>query len=265
MPRKLIPLVAVLLLAAASPAHADCQPVNCVKPSATTGPPANVSSTTATLTGTVNTMNSSTGTYTFELGTTDANLRPVASGPVPESPNNFPVSFNATGLAPGTNYEYRVVITSSWGTVRGDLVTFGTPLMGGAPAQPAQPATPAQPAAPANPVAPEAFTAGTPDGNEAAAPYRYRIRGRLAAPNGVTDACSGKVTIRVQRGASTLQTVTVNVRQVSGTCRYDKTLTLVTSGLAHDGRQHSLRVVAAFGGNAKLSSTRAPAFRIFYG
>ena len=264
MPRKLLPLVAVLLLAAAGPAHADCQPINCAKPSAVTGSPANVQSTSATLSGVVNTSNTSTGTYTFELGTNDANLRPVASGPVAESPNNVPVSFNASGLAPGTNYEYRVVITTSWGTVRGDLVTFGTPLIGSGPA-PAQPATPAQPAAPASTVAPEAFTAGTPDGNEAAAPYRYRLRGRLAAPNGVTNACSGTVTIRVKRGATTIQTVTANVRQASGTCRYDKTLTLATSGLAHDGKQHSLRVVASFGGNAKLSATTAPAFRIFYG
>ena len=259
MPRKLVctlPLAAVLLLAAASPALADCAPVNCAKPSAATGPPANVSSTAATLTGTVNTSNTSTGTYTFEIGTSDANLTVVASGPVPESPNNVPVSFNATGLAPGTNYEYRVVIKTSWGTVRGDLVTFGTPLMG-SPAP--------QPAAPARPVAPEAFTAGTPDGNEAAAPYRYRIRGRLAAPDGVTSACSGTVTLRFQRGATTVYKVTVTVRQASGTCRYDKTVTLPASAVVRDGRQHSLKVVASFEGNAKLASTRAPAFRIFYG
>src|SRR3954468_19545905 len=99
---------AALLAAMPGAASADCQPIQCAKPDAVTGAATNISSTAATLNGTVNTRGTSNGTWRFLFGTTDANMTVVASGLVDDRDVSVPVSFNATGLAPGTSYQYYV-------------------------------------------------------------------------------------------------------------------------------------------------------------
>lgn len=243
-------------------AAADCQPAHCPKPDATTGAATSITPTSAVLNGSVTTHNGSVGTYRFELGTSDADMTTVGSGPVDEKEAPTAVSVNATGLKPGTNYQFRVVITSSWGTVKGDLQTFGTPVNTPPPPAAAPPAAPPPP--PARTLSQVQLTAGTPSLQDDAAPFQYRIRGRISPVANTAGFCHGSVTVRVKRGRNTLSTTTPQLTDESGLCRYDSSVTLGAGALARSNRLHSLRVLVSFAGNDRLASATAPVFRLFY-
>jgi hypothetical protein len=101
-------------------------------PGATTGQATNVTSTSATVTGTVN-PNKEQTTYHFEYGTS------AAYGTV--TPDQGPVGGNAgksasadlAQLAPSTTYHYRLVATNGSGTTPGADATFTTLAAGQAP------------------------------------------------------------------------------------------------------------------------------------
>lgn len=97
-------------------------------PIATTGPATGVSSSGATLNGTVN-PNSHPTTYRFQYGTTSSygSSAPASPAPVGSDGSDHVVSQALTGLAPNTTYHYRVVATDALGfTTVGVDVGFTT-------------------------------------------------------------------------------------------------------------------------------------------
>ena len=95
------------------------------KPAATTLPATDISSTSATVNGTVNSQGNPT-TYYFEYGTSTnygsfSGINPLAATNVAVS-----VSNSLTGLLPATLYHFRVVATNSQGTSFGADQAFAT-------------------------------------------------------------------------------------------------------------------------------------------
>jgi phosphodiesterase/alkaline phosphatase D-like protein len=98
-------------------------------PSATTASATTVNSTSATLNGTVNPNGDST-TYWFEYGN-DSLLGSILGSTTHQTvagsgDNPINVAANLGGLASSTTYFYRLVTTNSYGTTRGDIMTFHT-------------------------------------------------------------------------------------------------------------------------------------------
>ncbi|MEE9167909.1 MAG: T9SS type A sorting domain-containing protein [Candidatus Neomarinimicrobiota bacterium] len=99
----------------------------------TTGAATNVSTTSATLNGTVNPNNLST-TVTFEWGETTSYGNTITADQSPVTgTTDVAVSANLTGLSESTEYHFRVVATNSAGTTNGGDQTFTTTLAGTAP------------------------------------------------------------------------------------------------------------------------------------
>lgn len=86
-----------------------------------------VTSTSATLNGTVNPDNLAT-TYHFEYGLTTAYGSSTATQSAGSDYAVHPESAAISGLAPGTTYHYRIVATNAIGTSDGADMTFTTPL-----------------------------------------------------------------------------------------------------------------------------------------
>ena len=99
---------------------------HCPVPSATTGGNSGVSSTAATITGTVNANGYST-VVTFEYGTTTSYGSTITASQSPVlGSSNTTVSAALTGLLTGTEYHYRVKAVNCGGTVYGNDRTFST-------------------------------------------------------------------------------------------------------------------------------------------
>jgi len=96
-------------------------------PSVTTGSASGVTTTSATIAGTVN-ANGRPTTYHFESGTTTAyGARAPSPDAVAGSDSTArAVSASLTGLLPGTVYHFRLVATNSRGTTAGNDMTFTT-------------------------------------------------------------------------------------------------------------------------------------------
>ncbi|MET0016895.1 S-layer homology domain-containing protein [Oscillibacter sp.] len=95
-------------------------------PTVTTQAASSVSSTAATLNGTINANGVST-TVTFEYGTTMSYGSAVAATPSPVTGTDVTaVSCALSGLTPNTTYHYRVVGTYEGGTENGSDLTFST-------------------------------------------------------------------------------------------------------------------------------------------
>ncbi len=104
-------------------------PVTVTLPTLSTGDAANVTATTAHLTGTVNPSGAETK-YRFEYGGNSTSYGShtgwlnAGNGSADVS-----VAVDITGLTPGTTYHYRLVAENSAGTVNGDDKTFTTEAM----------------------------------------------------------------------------------------------------------------------------------------
>ncbi len=95
-------------------------------PTVATGAASAITSTSATLSGTLNPRNGGTA-FTFEYGTTTDFGSLTAVDFVPGAPAvSRTVSLPATGLSPGTKYYYRLVATNANGTTNGTVVSFTT-------------------------------------------------------------------------------------------------------------------------------------------
>ena len=118
--------IATVLIAAGLlvPAGATAAPA---RPDVTTGPAANVTQTTATLTGSVN-PNEAETTYFFEYGPTATYGARVPDPPASVGKGNRRVAVTADigGLAPATTYHYRLVARNAEGVRRGADRTFRT-------------------------------------------------------------------------------------------------------------------------------------------
>jgi hypothetical protein len=95
------------------------------RPDVTTGAAANVSQTTATLTGRV-TPNEVDTTYFFEYGTTALYGTSTPQTPVGRGNSAVNVAAGVGGLAPATRYHYRLVAFNNRGVRRGADRTFTT-------------------------------------------------------------------------------------------------------------------------------------------
>src|SRR3989338_4103259 len=104
-------------------------PAAATAPSATTRSATDVQRTTATLRGTVD-PNGAETTYWFEYSTDSllgsVLLKATAQKSAGAGTNDVTVSADVSGLAPDTNYYFRLVAQSSQGTDRGDRETFKT-------------------------------------------------------------------------------------------------------------------------------------------
>jgi phosphodiesterase/alkaline phosphatase D-like protein len=95
-------------------------------PTAATGTASSISSTTATLNGTINANNAST-TVTFEYGETTGYGRTATADQSPVTGSaDTAVSANVTNLNPSTTYHFRVVGQNASGTTYGADTTFDT-------------------------------------------------------------------------------------------------------------------------------------------
>jgi hypothetical protein len=115
-----------MLVAGLSAAFMTAAPaVAATKPSVTTGGAARVTQTSATLTGSVN-PNGARTTYWFEFGTTKhygATTGPTDAG---AGTSAKAAAADLSGLAPNTNYHYRLVARNSVGTSFGADRSFKT-------------------------------------------------------------------------------------------------------------------------------------------
>ena len=110
-----------------------------LKPTATTQAATSVTTTGATLNGTVNANDLSTA-VTFEYGTTTAYGSSATASQSPVTGHsNTTVTTAITGLNPGTIYHFRVKSVNSLGTVYGNDLTFTS--LGGVPSATTQAAT----------------------------------------------------------------------------------------------------------------------------
>ena len=94
-------------------------------PSVSTGQASTIASATATVSGTVNPSGSDT-TYYFEYGTSSSLGLKTSSLDAGSGNGVVSVTANLTGLKPGATYYYRLVATSSAGTVDGADASFTT-------------------------------------------------------------------------------------------------------------------------------------------
>lgn len=109
-----------LLIIAAPAAVAAGEPV------LSTGNATAITSTSATLNGTVNPEGQAT-TYYFEYGTTTSYGSQTAASDAGSGTANVKVSAPSASLAPATTYHYRLVATNGAGTTLGSDVSFKTP------------------------------------------------------------------------------------------------------------------------------------------
>jgi hypothetical protein len=133
-------------------------------PTATTGDASAITSTQASLAGTVNPQGELTS-YAFQYGTTTAYGQQTALTSAGSGTADIPVGADLAGLTPGTTYHYRVIATNASGTTVGvdrTLRTTGT--------------------APPPPPAPSATTGGA-DVNGASATLSGSVN-----PNGVASS-----------------------------------------------------------------------------
>lgn len=127
MKKRILPALLTLVALLALPGVALAS-----APGATTGQATNVTSTSATVSGTVN-PNKEDTSYHFEYGTTAAyGTSTPAQGPVGGNAGKS-ASADLAQLAPSTTYHYRLVATNASGTTPGVDATFTTLAAGQAP------------------------------------------------------------------------------------------------------------------------------------
>jgi phosphodiesterase/alkaline phosphatase D-like protein len=101
-------------------------------PTATTGSATNITTNSATLTGTVNPNGLATTVY-FQWGTSPSYGNSTPSQSIGSGTSTVNVSANLSGLLPNTTYYYRIVASNSAGTTYGSGMSFRTNAVGAAP------------------------------------------------------------------------------------------------------------------------------------
>jgi phosphodiesterase/alkaline phosphatase D-like protein len=197
-------------------------------PTATTGAAVDVGRTSATVRGKVNPKGAST-TYHFEFGLTAAYGQQTASKTLAAGNRSRSVSAALRDLEPGQAYHYRLVASSANGVALGSDRTFTT-------------------LAPATTRALPSITSRARPHRDRQPPFRFRVRGRLILPAGVSPAegCRGRVTVRLKlRG----KTVGLRRARMTSACTYRARVRARIAPPRHSVR---LRVKVRFRGNATL-------------
>jgi NHL repeat len=179
-------------------------------------------------------------TYHFQYGH-DRNYRhATGSRTVPASRIHEVVHANIDNLVPGTVYHYRLVITTSSGNSEGQDETLRTPRA----------------------TAHRLRDHITPQ-HQSAAPYRYRLHGRIVPALGLTrsQACrsGGTATVTVTADGAPLTTRHVPVHR---DCTYDLVVRFTAGQLPGSGR---LLFHIAFAGNQQIRARRARTLAVLYG
>jgi hypothetical protein len=206
-------------------------------PTATTGAAVSIGRASATVRGRVNPKGAKT-TYYFEVGLTPAYGSQTQPRTLGAGNRTRTVSATLRGLQPGQTYHYRLVATNVNGVALGKDRAFTT-------------------SAPSPPRAIPRVTSRARPRRDHRRPFRFRVRGRLIPPSGVSSAaCRGRVTIRFKRGRKTVRLRRV---RVSRNCRY-RSRTRV--GVRPRRRPVTLRVLVRFRGNSVLRPRSARTRRV---
>lgn len=196
-------------------------------------------SLSATLTGEVS-PSTAPVTYRFDYGTRASYGRSTRSQTLAASNVAQAVGAKIRGLVPGTVYHYRVVATTPSGTSYGQDATLATPK--------------AEFRRVRGRITPYRATG---------APYRYRLRGWMFLPSGLTRsvACrsGGSATVTVTRDAKVLATRRVHV---STDCSYDTTVVFTAAQLPGYGH---LSFRTSFSGNRQLAGGSARTLHARFG
>ncbi len=121
--RRFVPALVCLCTVAALAAPAA---MAAAEPVVSTGNATAITSTSATLNGTVNPEGQAT-TYSFEYGTTTSYGSQTATTSAGSATAGVKASAAVASLAPNTTYHYRLVATNASGTTLGSDVSFKTP------------------------------------------------------------------------------------------------------------------------------------------
>jgi phosphodiesterase/alkaline phosphatase D-like protein len=214
-------------------------PATSPPPTASTRSATSVGSTAATLRGGVNPRGVQTS-YWFEYGLTNTYGARTAPRTLSAGNSTRSVSARLSGLEPGKTYHYRVVAQNQNGLTVGSDRSFTTraPTSTGGRPRPG-------------------LTSSVRPRRDRSAPYRFRVRGHLVLPSGVSSsACRGRVTVRFTRRGRTVRRTSARVRS---TCTYSNR---VRVRVRVGSRSRVLRVSVRFRGNADLRPKSAPTRRV---
>jgi hypothetical protein len=211
-------------------------PATAKPPAATTRGATDVGLHSATVRGTVNPKGSKT-TYRFEYGLTAAYGTHSASKPLSAGSSARSVRVTLTGLQSGQTYHYRLVASNAGGVGLGKDRTFSTSA-----------------ASPGRSV--PAVTSRVTPARDRRPPFRFRVRGKVIRPAGVSRSrgCRGRVAIRFKAGRNTLR---LRRPRLNRNCRYRSRVRV-----AMRKRPRTLKVVVRFRGNSALRPRSAPTVRV---
>ena len=190
-------------------------------PSVTTGSATNISSTAATLNGTVDPDGTST-TYYFEYGTTTSLGSTTTAISVGSGTTSLSESTYVSGLAANTTYYDRLIATNAYGTAYGTTQSFYTTNSSAAPTATTYAATN---------LAPSTATlngALNPDGNSTSYYFEYGTTSSFGSTTTTQSAGSGTSTFSVAADISGL---------TSGTTYYAQLVAYNAYGTVYGGTQ----------------------------
>jgi len=191
------------------------------KPTAIAGGSANVLTTSATVTGSVD-PNGSATKYYFEYGTTESLGSRTSELDAGAGATSVQVSTNLTGLKAGTAYFFRLVATNAYGTAEGAEQTFTTITAPTAPGKPA-----ATTGGASSVLTTSAMLTGSVDPNGAETTYHFEYG---------TSAASGLTTPVTDAGAgSTATQVSAEVKGLKPNTSYLFTLVATNSHGTSEG------------------------------
>jgi hypothetical protein len=207
-------------------------------PVVVTGAASHVTGSSAKIAGTVNPLGQAT-TYAVQYGKTTAYASHTAAVSAGAGSAAAAVSRTLTGLKAKTTYHYRVMATNASGTSYGADRSFHT----GKPA-------------------PKGLGAKASPQHASSFPYAYTVKGKLSLPGGVSakQACTGKITIKVKRGAKTIFTTHASIGKK---CTWKASVTL--SDKSKVPGKGTLKITPSFGGNKVLAGLTAKPLTVRYG
>jgi hypothetical protein len=207
-------------------------------PDVATGGATSIGEHDASVAGTVNPRGAKT-TYYFEFGLTAA--YGLQSRPRSLSAGNTPRSVRATraGLRAGQTYHYRLVGRNVNGLSVGQDRTFTTSRASGGRSLPT-------------------VTARAAPSRDRRRPFRFRVRGSVIRPVGISRsrACKGRVTVRFKAGRKNVRVRRVHLNRK---CRFSTRVGVRVRS------PRVLRVTVRFGGNSALKARSAPARKVRVG
>jgi hypothetical protein len=205
-------------------------------PIATTGAAGSVGRHSATVHGRVNPKGAKT-TFYFEFGLTAAYGVQTKTASLSAGTSARSVSGSLTGLQSGKTYHYRLVARNTNGVGLGKDRTFTT-------------------SAPSRARSLPAVTARVIPARDRRPPFRFKVRGTLVPPSGVSRsrACRGRVTIRFKARGKTIR---LRRPHVTRTCKYRTHVRVPVRR-----RPRTLRVLVRFRGNAVLKPRSARTVRV---